>query len=248
MILADYRHKIVAIVHDQSRELDTEDTFGHHQRWYMSEDDGNDEGGLTRRGMLRRAGALGVAGVVGVGGFQYFAAEPVFALEEQTFTADDVSITSADGSINDIWFQPKPTYSWSALDSSPESITFTLEAEGNNLSDWYETMGSETAQLSDVGESGEGEYTFENKLSLLDNSKSWTKWEFQADEDGETETVGPIGVKITAELETTDGATHTDTNQAEFSVDVTNQQVEFGDHEGDSGNGGVGGIAGTGGN
>lgn len=217
----------------------------------MSEDGSNDGGSMSRRSVLRKAGALGVAGAAGFGGLQYFAADPVFALEEQTFTADDVSITAADGMINDIWFQPKPTYSWSALDSAAESIEFTLEAEGNNLDGWYETMGSETQQIADGGESGEGEYTFGNKLSLLDNSKSWTKWEFRADEDGETKTVGPIGVKITAELTTADGATHTDTNQAEFSVDVTNEEVQFGGDGGsgnDSTNGGVGGIAGTGGN
>ena len=212
----------------------------------MTNDD-DKQNGIGRRTVLRRVGALGVAGAVGVGGLQYFGTEPVFALEERTFTADDVSITSGDGSINDIWFKPVPTYSWSALDSSPESITFTLSAERSGLDGQYEELGSETKSLSEAGQSGEGEYTFDDEISLISESASWSEERFEAEEDGESEDVGPIGVRIEAALETSTGETHTDTNESEFTVDVTNEQVQFGGHEGDSGTGGVGGVAGTGG-
>ncbi|EMA41056.1 hypothetical protein [Halococcus hamelinensis] len=212
----------------------------------MTKDSGKQDG-VGRRTVLRRVGALGVAGAVGVGGLQYFGTEPVFALEERTFTADDVSITSGDGSINDVWFKPVPTYSWSALDSSPESITFTLSAESSALDGQYEELGSETKSLSEGGQSGEGEYTFDDKLSLISESASWSKERFEAENDGESEDVGPIGVRIEAELETSTGDTHTDTNDSEFVVDVTNEAVEFGDDGSDSGKGGVGGVAGTGG-
>lgn len=208
-----------------------------------------DDGGnrMDRRGLLRRIGALGVTGVVGVGGFQFFATEPAFALDKETFTAADVSIDSADGTIDDIWFQPELTYSWGDLDSSPHTLTFTLSTEGPD-GGYFEEVGSESKYNEDLedGKSASGSYNFQNELSLIENT-SWYESAFAADGDGESNVVD-MTVQVTAELVTNGGATHTDTKEAPFKIDVTNRQVKFGQSEGSgSSGGGVGGIAGTGG-
>ncbi|EMA43883.1 hypothetical protein [Halococcus saccharolyticus] len=210
-----------------------------------SDDSGNR---IDRRGLLRRIGALGVTGVVGVGGFQFFATEPVFALEKETFTAADVSIDSADGTIDDIWFQPELTYSWGDLDSSPHTLKFTLSTEGPD-GGYFEKVGSESKynEALEDGKSASGSYDFQNELSLIENT-SWYKSAFSADGDGESKVVD-LTVQVKAELATNDGTTHTDTKEAPFSINVTNRQVKFGNQGGSgSGSGGVGGIAGTGGN
>ncbi|WP_049902473.1 hypothetical protein [Halococcus agarilyticus] len=213
----------------------------------MSESD--DSGSrLDRRGLLRRMGALGVTGAVGIGGFQLFATEPAFALDEETFTAADVSIASADGTIDDVWFQPELTYSWANLDSSPHTLTFVLSTEGPD-GGYFETVGSESKynEALEDGTSASGSYDFQNELSLIENT-SWYESAFDADGDGESNVVD-MTVRVKAELTTNGGATHTDTKEAPFSVDVTNRQVQFGNQGGSgSGSGGVGGIAGTGGN
>lgn len=208
-------------------------------------DDGSNR--IDRRGLLRRIGALGVTGVVGIGGLQFFATEPAFALDKETFTAADVNIGSADGTINDIWFQPELTYSWGDLDSSADTLTFTLSTE-SRYSGFFEKVGSESKYNGDLedGKSASGSYSFQNELSLIENT-SWSKSDFKVDADGESNMVD-MTVQVKAELTTEEGATHTDTKEAPFSINVTNRQVKFGQPEGSgSGSGGVGGIAGTGG-
>ena len=211
----------------------------------MTDDTGND--GIDRRRALSRIGAAATAGIAGIAGFQYFT-RPVFAIDAESLSAADVDIASDDGRIEDVFLKPDLTYSWDGLDADPEEIEFVVSIEEGVDDGDYEGLGSETADLSSTGRDvTDGSYAFEKQLSLVRDGP-WDRDDFRSGRDGTTRTVGPIGVRIGGYLETDDGE-YSDTKTAEFSVNVTNNSVEFGSGGGgnDSTGGGIGGDAGTGG-
>ena len=204
--------------------------------------------GIDRRKALKRIGSLATLGAAGVAGLQLFS-RPAFAIDTETFSADDVGISSKNGKVEDIWLKPDLTYSWDGLDSNPENIEFTMSVENPALDGTSTVLGSETdTDPAQALIEEDGEYTFQNQLSLIDDGP-WSEGNFRAKKNESPKSVGPIDVTVEATLTTVEGTTFTDTKTDAFTVTVANEKVRFGaGSEGDASGGGVGGVAGTGGN
>ena len=204
--------------------------------------------GIDRRKALKRIGSLATIGTVGVAGVQLLS-RPAFAIDSETFTADDVGITSKNGKVSDIWLKPDLTYSWDGLDSNPQRIEFTMSIENPALDGTSAVLGSETdTNPAQALVEEDGEYTFQNRLSIIDDGP-WSEGDFRAKKNESPKTVGPIDVTVEATLTTVEGQTFTDVKTDAFTVTVNNEKVTFGaSSEGDATGGGVGGVAGTGGN
>lgn len=213
----------------------------------MAVEDGQTRSGIDRRTLLKRLGSvatIGAAGVAGIG----FLSQPAFAIDSETFTADDVGIFSKNGKVEDIWIKPDLTYSWDGLDSTPQKIEFTMSVETPALDGTSTVLGSETDTSPTQALVGEDEYTFQNELSLIDDGP-WSASTFRAQGSRAQKTTGPIDVTVEAVLTTVEGQTFTDTKTDAFTVTTSNQKVSFGaGSEGNATGGGVGGVAGTGGN
>lgn len=208
--------------------------------------DDTEKDGIGRRQALSKIGATAAAGIIGIAGFQHFT-RPAFAIDAESLSAADVDIASDDGRIQDVFLKPDLTYSWDGIDADPEEIEFVVSIQDGLDDDDYEKLGSERAYFSSSGRKvTDGSHAFENELSLVKDGP-WEKDDFHVEDDGETHTVGPIGIQIEGKLEAGDSE-HSDTKTAEFEVNVTNNSVEFGPGDGsDSAGGGIGGNAGTGG-
>lgn len=204
--------------------------------------------GIDRRKALKRIGSLATIGAVGVAGVQLLS-RPAFAIDAETFSADDVGITSKNGKVSDIWLKPDLTYSWDGLDSNPQRIEFTMSIENPALDGTSAVLGSETdTNPAQALVEEDGEYTFQNQLSIIDDGP-WSEGDFRAKKNESPKTVGPIDVTVEATLTTVEGQTFTDAKTDAFTVTVNNEKVTFGaSSEGDATGGGVGGVAGTGGN
>lgn len=201
----------------------------------------------TRRTALKLFGGLaGVGGATALG-LDVFT-RSALAVEENSFTADDVTLESGDGSVVDIWLQPDLTYSWDGLNSVPNHVTFTVAIESPALDGTFETLGSETDSSIAGTTAGEDSYAFASTLSLMDQS-SWTPGQFEPPTESATKRTGPITVTVTAELENADeNSPYTDSATADFEVVVSDGAVEFGrDADGDGAGDGLSGSAGTGG-
>ncbi|WP_157971557.1 hypothetical protein [Halorussus litoreus] len=195
--------------------------------------------GTTRRTALKLFGGLAGVGGASALGLGAFSQSGRATVNDNSFTAEDVELSSDDGSVTDIWLRPDLTYSWDGLNSPPTGITFTVEAETPGGD--YETLGSEDDGSVSGGTAGSDAYQFDNQCSLLDGA--WTPGDFEPPQN-ETEKTGPIRVRVTAELRNGDGSSpYTDAAEAQFSVVVSDDEVEFGDGDGS----GIDGEAGTGG-
>lgn len=201
----------------------------------------------TRRTALKLFGGLAGVGGASALGLGVFSQSGRATVNDGSFTAADVELSSDDGTVTDIWLRPDLAYSWEGLNSPPETVSFTVEAETPSLDGGYELLGSEDDTEISGGTTGEDAYEFAAKLSLMDGS--WVPSDFQPTEGAEKET-GPITVRITAELQNGDeNSPYTDSATAEFSVIVTDDEVTFGgtNDTGINGEAGTGGSTGDGG-
>lgn len=214
----------------------------------MAVEDGQSQNGIDRRKALKRIGSVAAIGAVGVAGIGVLSG-PAFAIDAETFTADDVGIFSKNGKVEDVWLKPALTYSWDGLDSAPETIEFTMSVENPALDGTFAVLGSETdTSLTQALVEENGEYTFQNRLSLIEDGP-WDETDFRARGSHSPKVTGPIGVTAEAVLTTAGGGSFTDAKTDGFTVTTTNATVKFGDGSGGTATGGgVGGNAGTGGN
>lgn len=135
----------------------------------------------TRRQFLRTAGVLSTGGVV-----LESMSRPNSATVDGDWTLTDITTTTDNGQITDVYVQPDIDYSWREFATPPTKVGFRLvtESDGDGIGDLVEDreLTLETAEGS-----GSRSYTWPDRVSLVADGP-WDVAEFRAAEDGETET------------------------------------------------------------
>ncbi|WP_144903238.1 hypothetical protein [Halobellus captivus] len=182
----------------------------------------------TRRTALKVFGGLLGAGTTSAVGLGVFTQRGSATVNNDDFTAQDVTLESDDGTVTEIWLQPDLTYSWSGLNSSPTETEFIIEV--STPDGGVAELGRETDDEVTTGTSGTDAYTFANRLTLISDGP-WSASDFKPGTD-DTETFGPITVTVTANLKNgDDDSPYVDSASAEFTVTVTDSAVRFGDSD-----------------
>lgn len=159
---------------------------------------------LDRRKVLGTVGGLALAGS-GLAAFTGSAAAQV----STSFTANDAgTVTTADGSIQQVLVDTSGTFSWSGLDSAATTGMVTLEAKkkGSHPNN-YAQVTSKSHGIN--GLSGERDFT----LDQVDLTETFGDDHFESDADGEKKTTG-IDLRISVTITTTGGSAH-DANAAD---------------------------------
>lgn len=200
--------------------------------------------GQSRRAVLKKLGLIGTAGTTAGAGVVLMS-KPAFALDTSSLTANDITVSSNNGKIQEVSLTPDLDYSWDGLEDPPDSIGFALEIETENTGGYLHIGGDSGAEetytfTSPTEREGSGQYVFQNAVSTI-QSGPLTKGDFNSANGNGTSSTTSMSVRVTATLTTPNGA-YTDSEEATFSVTINNENVEFGsDTDGDGNGGGVGG-------
>lgn len=183
----------------------------------------------SRRGFLS---ALGAATAVG----SPTTASGRVSIAPGTFTAADVSISSKNGRVDDVWVRPgRLRYSWDGLDADPERLQFTVLVDGPSQNgapntgtgtDTMAELGTETDDAIGAdtdGLEGTGRFSFGSQYSLIADGP-WTRRDFRNRRRGSTRTVGTIEVAVVGTLSTATRA-YEDVRRAAFDVTVTRERA-----------------------
>ncbi|MDQ2053665.1 hypothetical protein [Halobellus sp. H-GB7] len=140
-----------------------------------------------------------------------------------SFTANDVSATTANGKLNELTVAPNGTVSYSGLEQEPSGVTVTVEVKGGSASDWKEISSK---SHSATGLSGEVSYDFSETRLLQDTSMKPSDFRATDGNSGSTD----VQIRVTAVVEDAgpngDDVTTTSTNS--FAVTVENTKAGAG--------------------
>ncbi|RLM94817.1 hypothetical protein D3D02_02210 [Halobellus sp. Atlit-38R] len=182
----------------------------------------------SERGHLTLVAFVAVTVVFGSLGMAFMSAP---ASASTSFTANDVSATTANGKLNELTVAPNGTVSYSGLEQEPSGVTVTVEVKGGSASDWKEISSK---SHSATGLSGEVSYDFSETRLLQDTSMKPSDFRATDGSSGSTD----VQIRVTAVVEDAgpngDDVTTTSTNT--FAVTVENKKAGAG----------VGGKANTG--
>lgn len=202
----------------------------------------------SRRRLLKAGGALlGASALFGAG--TMVGSEPAVAVKQKSLTAADVTgLSSNSGQVTAVTLQPALEYAWNGLDAAPTEAAIEVRADATGVSGPGTSFGDPllTQTVTDPPQTLEGSDTvsWSSQTDLIADGPFKKKF-FRAPSGGRSDntvTSDPITVGVRATLTTSNGS-YQDTASTTFTVEVTNEGVDFGGGNG----GGVGGSAGTGG-
>lgn len=149
-----------------------------------------------------------------------FLSAPVSA--NTSFTANDVSATTANGKLTKLTVAPSGNVSYSGLEQEPSGVTVTVEVK--NTSGGWEQVSTTSSSAS--GLNGEVSYDF-SEIGLLQQT-SMTKSDFEAADGSSAST--DVQVRVTAVVEGAgpNGDDVTTTSESTFTVTVENKKAGAG--------------------
>lgn len=175
--------------------------------------------------------------------------EPALAVTERSLTTADVTgLSSNSGQVTAVTLQSALTYAWNGLDAAPTEAVIDVRVAASGVSGPGPSFGdpllTRTVTPPRVLE-GSDTVSWGGPTGPIADGPFTSRF-VTAPSGGRsdnTATSDPITAAARATLTTSDGSSSQDTTSATFTVEVTDEGVDYGGGDG----GGVGGTAGTGG-
>ncbi|MDL0125607.1 twin-arginine translocation signal domain-containing protein [Halobacterium salinarum] len=180
----------------------------------------------SRRTLLKRAGG-GAATLLAIGGGMTYLSEPSVAATG--LTADDVSVTSSNGTLTTLEIEPSITVSWSNQNTNVATVKVTWYVKTSSTSET--TVGQTPYSLSVSNPSQDGSISKQmGPISLLSNNGgALSASNFAAGTDGGTKTTD-VTISMDATLQDSNGNQLANTTDllgpTTFAVSVTNESTE----------------------
>jgi len=172
----------------------------------------------SKRSHLALVAFVAVTVVFGSVGMLFMSAP---ASASTSFTANDVSATTANGMLTELTVAPNGTVSYSGLEQEPSGVTVTVEVKGGSASDWKEISSK---NHSATGFSGNVSYDFSETRLLQETSMTPSDFKSTDGNSGSTD----VQVRVTAVVEDAgqNGDDVTTTSTDSFAVTVENGFAE----------------------
>lgn len=146
------------------------------------------------------------------------------AMAHTSFTVNDASVTSNDGSLKSLTVAPSGDVHYDGLESEPSAVEVTVAIKKSNASS-YETIGSQNITTA-TGLQGSVNYTF-STIDVLAQS-SLTKADFRASEGATKNTSLDLQITVTLYDVGPSGSDETIQTMDPFVVSVTNEGITVG--------------------
>lgn len=145
------------------------------------------------------------------------------ASADTSFTANDATVTSPDGSVKSVTIAPAGTVTYSGMEQEPSGISVTVSVKTSSMDGWKTV---ESKSLSVSGLEGSASYRFQKSDLLASTVMSASSFEAA---DGSTATTD-VQVKVTAVVVGggSEGADVTSEATSTFTVSVTNIEAGAG--------------------
>lgn len=170
------------------------------------------DGLVTRRRAITAATAIGAAGVLGAAGI-WHSSQPALAADVSAWEADEdeVSITTNDGTIDEVLIDPVATVEWSGFDAGENyDIEVFIDVELPDDDQSAEEVLDETIQ--NVDSSGEVTDVLDGDQVDITGEPEIDEETFEEDVDGETNATDvEVTLRVESDNPDVDDATATDT-------------------------------------